>query len=111
MTDRDRGIGGDALVKARLWRGSNQADSQSESKDEQGQKFRDRHIGYDKTFQRKSHWRIAMPRLLRLVGLGLLFASLLWIHSIVAQQGTKGGEWRVYGGENGSTHYSPLDQI
>ena len=52
-----------------------------------------------------------MPRLLRIVCLGLLIASLFWIHSTVAQQGTKGGEWRVYGGENGSTHYSPLDQI
>jgi quinoprotein glucose dehydrogenase len=31
--------------------------------------------------------------------------------SITAQQGTKKGEWRFYGGDNGSTKYSPLDQI
>src|SRR5207253_2156565 len=52
-----------------------------------------------------------MTRLLRLVFLGLLIASLFLIHSTIAQQGTKNGEWRVYGGENGSTHYSPADQI
>src|SRR6516164_4344424 len=52
-----------------------------------------------------------MPRLLRVVSLGLLVASVFWIHSLIAQQGAKGGEWRVYGGENGSTHYSALDQI
>jgi quinoprotein glucose dehydrogenase len=28
-----------------------------------------------------------------------------------AQHGAKGGEWRVYGGDFGSTKYSPLDQI
>src|SRR5215831_4706964 len=52
-----------------------------------------------------------MPRLLRLVVLGLLIASLFLIHSIIAQQGAKNGEWRVYGGESGSTRYTPLDQI
>jgi quinoprotein glucose dehydrogenase len=31
--------------------------------------------------------------------------------SIEAQQGAKKGEWRFYGGDNGSTKYSPLDQI
>ena len=29
----------------------------------------------------------------------------------VAQQGAKNGEWRYYGGDSGSTKYSPLDQI
>ena len=48
---------------------------------------------------------------LRLVFLGLLVTSLFLIHTTIAQQGAKNGEWRVYGGENGSTHYSPLDQI
>ena len=52
-----------------------------------------------------------MTRLLRPVTLGLLIASLFLIHSMTAQQGAKSGEWRVYGGENGSTHYSSLDQI
>ncbi len=28
-----------------------------------------------------------------------------------AQQGAKNGEWRYYGGDAGSTKYSPLDQI
>jgi glucose dehydrogenase len=28
-----------------------------------------------------------------------------------AQTGTKNGEWRTYGGDQGSTRYAPLDQI
>src|SRR5580765_6020224 len=28
-----------------------------------------------------------------------------------AQQGAKNGEWRFYGGDSGTTKYSPLDQI
>ena len=28
-----------------------------------------------------------------------------------AQEGAAGGEWRAYGGDNGATKYSPLDQI
>ena len=28
-----------------------------------------------------------------------------------AQQGAQDGEWRYYGGDLGSTKYSPLDQI
>jgi quinoprotein glucose dehydrogenase len=31
--------------------------------------------------------------------------------SLVAQSGAKNGEWRSYGGDTGSTRYSPLDQI
>src|SRR4051812_42274752 len=30
---------------------------------------------------------------------------------LTAQSGAKNGEWRAYGGEPGSTKYSPLDQI
>src|SRR5713101_4063300 len=30
---------------------------------------------------------------------------------VAGQSGAKGGEWRTYGGDLGSTHYSPLDQI
>ncbi|HMX27429.1 MAG TPA: PQQ-binding-like beta-propeller repeat protein, partial [Blastocatellia bacterium] len=37
----------------------------------------------------------------------LLCASL----PVFAQQGAKKGEWRQYGGDGGSTKYSPLDQI
>src|ERR1700681_4074029 len=29
----------------------------------------------------------------------------------LAQTGAKNGEWRSYGGDTGSTKYSPLDQI
>jgi quinoprotein glucose dehydrogenase len=31
--------------------------------------------------------------------------------AVTGQTGAKGGEWRTYGGDLGSTHYSPLDQI
>ena len=52
-----------------------------------------------------------MSRLLRVVVLGILITSLFFIHSTVAQQGAKTGDWRSYSGENGSTRYSALDQI
>ena len=39
-------------------------------------------------------------------------AAFLWLTSAQAQQGTPAtGEWRVNGGDTGSTRYSPLDQI
>ena len=38
---------------------------------------------------------------------GVLLAAL----PLLAQYGTKDGEWRVNGGDAGSTRYSPLDQI
>jgi len=41
-----------------------------------------------------------------LIGLLLIVAIPL-----VAQFGAKNGEWRAYAGEEGSTRYSPLDQI
>ena len=41
-----------------------------------------------------------------------LFMALgLFTESGLAQQGATGGEWRSYGGDIGSTKYSPLDQI
>ena len=43
--------------------------------------------------------------------LGGLVITLLAIFPFVAQQGAKGGEWRAFGAEEGSTSYSPLDQI
>ena len=46
---------------------------------------------------------------LRLI-LGGLVITLLAILPILAQQGAKNGEWRAYGGDEGSTRYSPLDQ-
>ena len=36
---------------------------------------------------------------------------LLLAASLLAQQGAKNGEWKVWGGDPGSTRYSPLDQI
>src|SRR5262245_32690689 len=42
----------------------------------------------------------------------LLIGALLSVVPILAQIGTnKSNEWRSYGSDNGSTHYSPLDLI
>ena len=41
----------------------------------------------------------------------LLTLSLLLVPSVHAQQGATKGEWRFYGGDAGSTKYSPLDHI
>ena len=42
----------------------------------------------------------------------LLVTSLLWTTAPAAgQSGAKNGEWRHWGGDGGTTHYSPLDQI
>ena len=40
-------------------------------------------------------------------------AAVIWLLAgpVGAQQGATGGEWRSYGGDVGSTKYSPLDQI
>ncbi len=42
---------------------------------------------------------------------GLLPVLVLAALPALAQNGTKDGEWRVNGGDTGSTRYSPLDQI
>src|ERR1700732_3757851 len=53
-----------------------------------------------------------MPRLCRFAAIGALAACMLWNASPGwAQSGAKNGEWRTYGGDLGSTRYSPLDQI
>src|SRR5437762_1060825 len=53
-----------------------------------------------------------MLRLCRFGMLAALAACLLWtISPAAAQTGAKNGEWRTYGGDLGSTRYSPLDQI
>ena len=36
---------------------------------------------------------------------------MVWATSLVAQQGATAGQWRHYGGDNGATRYSPLEQI
>ena len=41
----------------------------------------------------------------------MLSVVLLTTAPAQAQQGAKNGEWRYYGGDAGSTKYSPLDQI
>jgi len=51
-----------------------------------------------------------MTRRLQLI-LGALVITLLAILPMLAQQGTKGGEWKAYGGDEGSTRYTPLEQI
>ncbi len=48
-------------------------------------------------------------RLVRLLLLSLLLLELTG--GAQAQQGATNGEWRFYGGDAGSTKYSPLDQI
>lgn len=52
-----------------------------------------------------------MTRILRHICIGLMIASLFFVLHMFAQQGAKNGEWRVYGGDEASTRYSPLDQI
>src|SRR3954468_4741942 len=43
---------------------------------------------------------------------GVCLASLvLLVPSVRAQKGATNGEWRYYGGDDGNTKYSPLDQI
>jgi len=51
-----------------------------------------------------------MCRTLRLV-LTPVFLLTLCTASLIGQSGAKNGEWRTYGGDLGSTHYAPLDQI
>ncbi len=48
---------------------------------------------------------------LGVVALAPLFILFLVASPLAAQQGAKDGEWRFYGGDAGSTKYSPLDQI
>ncbi len=52
-----------------------------------------------------------MTRSIRYVIYALLAAFAIWAFPGIAQQGAKDGQWRFYAGENGSTGYSPLDQI
>ena len=51
-----------------------------------------------------------MTRLLRPT-CGLVFAALFLVMPTPGQQGARNGEWRSYGGDEGSTRYSALDQI
>jgi quinoprotein glucose dehydrogenase len=53
--------------------------------------------------------RNGRDRTLRTVALASLLACTPF--ALIGQQGTEGGEWRSYGGDAGSTKYSPLAQI
>src|SRR5215831_9651962 len=60
---------------------------------------------------KQSRGEMHMKRLLRHICIGLMIASLFFVLHMFAQQGAKNGEWRVYGGDEASTRYSPLEQI
>jgi quinoprotein glucose dehydrogenase len=50
----------------------------------------------------------------RCVSFGVYSVVTLWLMAATptaGQSGAKNGEWRFYGGDSGSTKYSPLDQI
>src|SRR5215831_1189620 len=55
--------------------------------------------------------RNPMSRLNRYLAGALLTALVLVGPTGSAQQGVKNGEWRSYGGDNGSSRYAPFDQI
>jgi len=48
-----------------------------------------------------------LPRACWGIGIAVLFGGV----ALTGQTGAKNGEWRAYGGDEGSTRYSPLDQI
>ena len=50
-------------------------------------------------------------RRLRQAFYGFAIAALSCAIPLLAQSGAANGEWRSYGGDEGSTRYSPLDQI
>src|SRR4051794_19286951 len=52
-----------------------------------------------------------MVRSLRYGSFVLLAAVVIWAYPGLAQQGAKGGEWKSYAGEPGSSRYSSIDQI
>jgi quinoprotein glucose dehydrogenase len=52
-----------------------------------------------------------MSRLLRSLVYALLTALVISASPGIAQQGAKGGEWRSYAGDAGSSRYAPHDQI
>ena len=45
------------------------------------------------------------------IAAALAVAVLVLTGPVAGQHGTKSGEWRSYGGDNGATKYAPLDQI
>ena len=69
-------------------------------------------IGAQTQVKHKPEWRRSGrpdPAFSRLAA--VLLAALLYALPAAAQTGAKGGEWRFYGGDSGSTKYSALDQI
>ena len=57
-------------------------------------------------------WIRVSKRCRALLGWAILPVVLFWMAVPTAgQSGTKNGEWRFWGGDGGTTRYSPLDQI
>jgi len=52
-----------------------------------------------------------MIRLRFLFAIGLFVLACALPAALVGQYGVKTGDWTSFGGDNGSTRYSPLDQI
>jgi quinoprotein glucose dehydrogenase len=52
-----------------------------------------------------------MALIRHLMFLALLVAAVSWPYTGRGQTGAKNGEWRAYSAEEGSTRYSPIDQI
>src|SRR3990172_647506 len=64
-----------------------------------------------RTLRRRSS---PMARILwrTILATGTLVLALVWTSAAVwGQAGAKNGEWRSYGGDQGHTRYSPLDQV
>src|SRR3954467_6377695 len=47
----------------------------------------------------------------RFLSIALLLTAFCGTLVVRAQSGARNGEWRAYGADEASTHYSPLDQI
>jgi quinoprotein glucose dehydrogenase len=52
-----------------------------------------------------------MARGLRRIVFGLGIVTFCLALATLAQQGARNGEWRAYGGDEGSTRYTPLEQL
>ncbi|MBI2150006.1 MAG: PQQ-binding-like beta-propeller repeat protein, partial [Acidobacteria bacterium] len=52
-----------------------------------------------------------MARMFRPGSVWFVILTLLFTLHVAGQQGARNGEWRVWGGDYGSTRYAPLDQI
>jgi len=60
---------------------------------------------------RPNHLRRSSPRASRALLQALLAAALAAAPASAQMRGTENGEWRYWGGDEGSTRFAPLDQI